>query len=97
MKKGLILLIACLHLCYGFVIYLKPDNPQCFYSYVETNEQLLVEIETPIISIYHKILMTVRVGEGLLYRKDIVNIAKIAVPKASVVFVDKPNGQINEH
>ena len=41
--------------------------------------------------------MTVRVGEGLLYRKDIVNIAKIAVPKASVVFADKPNGQINEH
>ena len=92
MKKGLILLITFLHLCYGLTA-----NPQCFYSYVETNEQLLVEIETPIISIYHKILMTVRVGEGLLYRKDIVNIAKIAVPKASVVFADKPNGQINEH
>ena len=62
MKKGLILLTICIHVCYSFVIYLKPNNPQCFYSYVETNEQLLVEIETPIISIYHKILMTVRVG-----------------------------------
>lgn len=92
MKKGLIILIICLHACDSFVVYLKPDSPQCFYSYVETNEQLLVEVETPIISIYHKILMTVRVGDGVLFHKDIVNIAKLAVPKASTVFAGQPNG-----
>jgi|LakMenE18May11ns_1017448.scaffolds.fasta_scaffold9893815_3 hypothetical protein len=41
--------------------------------------------------------MTVRVGEGVLFSKDIINIAKITVPKASVVFANHTNGEINEH
>jgi hypothetical protein len=52
---------------------------------------LLIEVETPIISLKHKILVSVKNGDEMLMNEEIVNRAKIAVPRASDYIDDSVN------
>ena len=52
------------------------------------DQQLLVEVETPIISLKHKIVMVVKNGNETLLTQDIVNQVKFAVPRSQNVIKD---------
>jgi hypothetical protein len=86
-------LLAGLSQC--FYIYLTNGTAQCFYNNIFSDEQLLVEVETPIISVAHRIVLWVTANGQLVLQRDIINLVKITVPRASVTFNDKsPDSQL---
>lgn len=85
----LICLIIMVHLSQGFYIYVTNKTAQCFYNNIFSDEQLLVEVETPIISLAHRVVMRVTANNQTVFIKDIVNVVKITVPRASVSINDK--------
>lgn len=84
-------IMLALTLARSFYIYITADNAQCFYNSIFADEQLLVEVETPIISVAHRIVLKVTANSQLILEKDIINVAKITVPKASVSIGDTTN------
>jgi len=59
----LIIAVCLLRNGSGFYIYIRNSSNQCFFSNIFKDEQLLIEVETPIISLKHKIQITVKIGE----------------------------------
>jgi hypothetical protein len=82
-------LLLTLALTQSFYIYLANGTAQCFYHYIYHDEQLLVEVETPIISANQKIVMRVTANQELVLQKDIINLVKITVPRASFSINDQ--------
>lgn len=79
----------------GFYVYVTNKTAQCFYNNLFSDEQLLVEVETPIISLAHRVVMRVTANNSTVLTKDIVNVAKVTVPRASVSINDKsPDSQL---
>jgi hypothetical protein len=44
---------------------------------------LLIEIETPVIAYYDRILLTVKAGNESVVRREIINQVKITVPRSN--------------
>lgn len=81
--KVLVLLLAILAIAQPFFLQLGVAKPPlCFLTSVPSHQQLLVQIETPIISVYHRIKMTVHTEASpiALVEKDIINRLAITVP-----------------
>lgn len=72
-----------------FYIYLTPASTQCFFNSVYKDERLLVEVETPIISLMHKIVMTTYSNNATLIRKEIINQAKFTVPRPTNIITNE--------
>jgi hypothetical protein len=52
-------------------------------------------VETPIISVAHRIVIKVTANGEIVLQKDIINQVKLTVPRASVVINDKSaDGQL---
>lgn len=85
----IIFLISCLNYSNGFYIYLTNSTPQCFYNQVYIDEQLLLEISTPIISVTQEIYLTVRNSGEIVFKRSVINQAKIVVPRGSHVIQNK--------
>ena len=58
---------------------------------------MLVEVETPIVSLKHKIMLIVTNGNNTLLEQDIVNSAKITVPKLSTRISDDNSTESQEY
>ena len=83
--------------CQSFYVYLQPQQPQCFYNGVYKDERLLIELETPIISLRHQIMVRVVHGNETVFEEGIVNQAKITVPRATHYIGDEESQEDMEY
>lgn len=72
-----------------FYIYLTPASAQCFFNSVYKDERLLVEVETPIISLMHKIVMTTYSNNATVIQQEIINQAKFTVPRPTNIITNE--------
>ncbi len=66
---NIIAFILLLTLTQSFYIFLDEQMPQCFYTQILREQQLLLEVETTIVSVAHKIILQVKNKDKTLLDK----------------------------
>ena len=84
-----ITVIFLLTISEAFYIYLNRGVPQCFYHHIYQEQQLLVELDLPIISVDHEIRLKVKNNNTLIMDKDVTHHKKINVPRSTYIIKDK--------